>query len=248
MTIIPPSLALDDPGLDRQVREAIASYWTIRGSAAKTQAAGGIVDTGTRGEVTGGKHLDKFCELFSSIATAAGFDSSDVRIRTGLELPGYYRATKKWDLVIMRRGRLCAAIEIKSQVGPSFGNNMNNRTEEAVGSATDFWLAFREGALGAHQPWLGYFLLLEESLKSTRPVRVKAPIFPPLEVFSTPPSPSYARRYEILCERLLLERNYTAAAFLLSARGTDGSYREPNPEMTVAHFARSLFGHLISCS
>ena len=31
--------------------------------------------------------------------------------------------------------RLVMAIELKSQVGASFGNNYNNRTEEAIGNA-----------------------------------------------------------------------------------------------------------------
>ena len=52
-------------------------------------------------------------------------------------------------------GTLLAAFEFKSQVGPSFGNNFNNRTEEALGSATDLWTAFREGAFQTSQrPWL----------------------------------------------------------------------------------------------
>ncbi len=41
-------------------------------------------------------------------------------------------ARKKWDLLVVE-GCLIAAIEFKSQVG-SFGNNYNNRTEEALGS------------------------------------------------------------------------------------------------------------------
>lgn len=136
---------------------------------------------------------------------------------------------------------------MKSQVGPSFGNNFNNRTEEAVGSSVDFWLAYRERALGAHQPWLGYFLMVEETGGSTRDVSVSSPLFPALPAFTDPPNPSYARRYEILCERLVLERNYNAATFLLSPRLADGRYREPNAELTVAHFVRSLYGHLIAC-
>jgi hypothetical protein len=27
---------------------------------------------------------------------------------------------------------------------PSFGNNFNNRSEEAIGSASDIWIAYRE--------------------------------------------------------------------------------------------------------
>jgi hypothetical protein len=46
---------------------------------------------------------------------------------------------------VVADGRLLAGVEFKSQVG-SFGNNYNNRTEEAIGSATDIWAAYREGA------------------------------------------------------------------------------------------------------
>lgn len=244
---VPSPLPWDDAELHRRVEDAIASYWVVRRTAAERQAAGGVTDTGTRGEVTGGRHLDRFCELFSEVARAAGFDGAAVRTRTGVELPGYYRATKQWDIVVARGGRLCAAIEMKSQVGPSFGNNFNNRTEEAVGSSVDFWLAYREGALGPHQPWLGYFLMVEETAGSTRDVTVSSSLFPALPAFTNPPNSSYARRYEILCERLVLERNYNAAAFLLSPRLADGTYREPNPALTVARFVRSLYGHLIAC-
>ena len=54
-------------------------------------------------------------------------------------IPGFYRATKDWDLIIISpKGDLVAAIELKSQVG-SYGNNLNNRTEESLGSSEDFW-------------------------------------------------------------------------------------------------------------
>ncbi len=39
---------------------------------------------------------------------------------------------------MVSEGKLLAGIEFKSQVG-SFGNNYNNRTEEAIGSAADIW-------------------------------------------------------------------------------------------------------------
>ena len=60
-------------------------------------------------------------------------------------------------------GQLVTAMEFKSQVGPSFGNNFNNRSEEAIGSATDIWVAYREGRFGkTPTPFLGYFFLLED--------------------------------------------------------------------------------------
>lgn len=75
-------------------------------------------------------------------------------------------------------GTLLASIEFKSQVGPSFGNNYNNRTEEALGSATDIWAAYREGAFKpSARPWLGYLMLLEETARSMSPVRARQPHF-----------------------------------------------------------------------
>jgi hypothetical protein len=72
-------------------------------------------------------------------------------------------------------------MELKSQVGPSFGNDFNNRTEEALGNATDLWATYREGAFKpSDRPWLGYLMLLEETEGSTRPVRVSGRHF---EVF-----------------------------------------------------------------
>ena len=62
-----------------------------------------------------------------------------------LTIPGYFRPTKMWDALVIYKSRLIAAFELKSQVG-SFGNNFNNRTEESIGSANDFWTAHRENA------------------------------------------------------------------------------------------------------
>ena len=37
------------------------------------------------------------------------------------------------------------SLPLKSHVGPSFGNNFNNRTEEAIGTSHDLFTAYREG-------------------------------------------------------------------------------------------------------
>lgn len=228
--------------LSRRVSRAVAAYWTVRDDQGRTQSKSGRRDAGARGEVTGGKHLDAFSGLLVEVAQAAGFADSEIRLKTGVDLPGYFRPTKKWDIVIVRGERLCAAIEMKSQVGPSFGNNFNNRSEEAIGSSTDFWVAYREGALGMHQPWVGYFLLVEEADASMSPVRLSKAVFEPMPIFN---NTSYLDRYAILCQRLVLERNYTAAALLAAPKGTAGTFSEPNPALAFEHFARSLFGHLV---
>lgn len=223
------------------VRAASLAYWTARGHQSKRQQDAGSQDAGTRGEVTGGQHLDAFVDLVCEVVRAAGFSDSELRFRTGVEIPGYFRPMKKWDIVVIRKDRLCAAVEMKSQSG-SFGNNFNNRSEETIGSSTDFWVAYREGVLGKQRPWLGYFLFVEDAPKSTRPVKLKSTVFPPMPVFK---DTSYLQRYAILCERLVLERNYTAASLIASPRGDAGLYSEPVPQLSFLSFAKSLFGHLV---
>src|SRR6185437_16682999 len=79
--------------------------------------------------------------------------------RSLLTLPGYFRPTKLWDLLVLHQGRLIAAIELKSQIGPSFGNNFNNRAEEAIGTAHDFWTAYRDKAFGEQsRPFIGWMI------------------------------------------------------------------------------------------
>ena len=93
--------------------------------------------------------MDGFIELFIDIIHENGLNNVEIhQKRSALTLPGFFRPTKIWDLLVTHKGKLIAAIELKSQVGPSFGNNFNNRTEEAIGMALDFWTAYREGAFG----------------------------------------------------------------------------------------------------
>jgi hypothetical protein len=227
-----------------RLAEAVRTYWQARGSQASRQKDSGVVDTGARGEVVGGQHLNGFRDLLCELILEAGFRKGELRFADGVEVPGFYRPTKKWDIVVIRENRLCAAIEMKSQVGPSFGNNFNNRTEEAVGSSVDLWRAFKEGVLGAHAPWVGYFFFLEDAEGSREPVRVATSQFPPDPIFT---GTSYAKRYEILCQRMVLERNYSAAALVLSCRGSSGTYSEPSPALGFERFVRALYGHLIGC-
>jgi hypothetical protein len=59
---------------------------------------------------------------------------------------------------------------------------------------------------------------------------------------------SYARRYELFCERLVRERLYDATCFLMSneAVGLEGGYSEPNEELGFKYFATSLTAHALA--
>lgn len=193
--------------------------------------------------MTGGQHLNGILSILVQVAKSAGFTGEEIKLNQGIELPGFFRPQKRWDMIITRNRRLCAALELKSQVG-SFGNNFNNRSEEAIGNSTDFWTAFREGAMGKDSPWLGYFFLLEDAEKSTKPVGLKKSDFPAFPIFQ---GTSYAQRYAILCERLVLERKYSKTSLLLSPRGRMGRFSEPNESLGFHSFAKTLHAHLIGC-
>ncbi|MFA7265458.1 MAG: PaeR7I family type II restriction endonuclease [Candidatus Nanopelagicales bacterium] len=218
---------------------AIQTFWDGRRAQANKQLEAGRVDAGLRGAVTGGGHLDGIRELIAAIFIRNGIPDSDIRRRKGIELPGYYRPTKQWDLVVVSKGILVAAIELKSQVGPSFGNNFNNRTEEAIGNAVDVWRAYEEGTFGSIKPWLAYAFVLEKAAASTKPVKVKEAVFPSEQIFE---GASYADRYGILCDRLVKERLYDAAWFVLS--DPQGHSTEPVRGLSLAHLEAAIAGRV----
>ena len=232
--------------LEKQLRKAVHQFWALRGQQAEKQGeAEGDRDRGDRRAVTGGKHLDGFRELVADLLVVSGLQRATVYWRQKTELPGWYRAEKNWDLLVVADGKLVAIVEFKSQVG-SFGNNFNNRTEESLGNATDLWAAYEEGAFRpSERPRLGYLMLLEDSPGSQKPVRVKEPHF---DVFPEFRDASYARRYDLLLTKLVRSRLYDAACFLLSSRtgGKKGQYREPNPELSFRTFVTSLLGRAIA--
>jgi hypothetical protein len=239
------NMSRDD--LTKEVQRAVRHFWRTRARQARAQGAKtGERDRGARSAVTAGAHLDGFADVIRKLIVNAGISDTAVHRRTRVELPGYYRAEKKWDLVVVVDGRLFATVEFKAQVGPSFGNNYNNRAEEALGNATDYWAAFREGAFrGSPRPWLGYLMLLEDARGSTRPVSVAEPHFP---VFPEFRNASYAKRYEILLTKMVRERLYDAASLILSpnSAGRDGAFSEPCAELTFANFAESLLARAIA--
>jgi hypothetical protein len=230
--------------LGKKLAEAAAFYWRMRNRQVVAQKKRGVSDVGARGQVTGGHHLDAFAKLIREICIKAGFKESEIFFDREVPIPGYYRPQKNWDVVILRDGKLIAAVELKSQSG-SFGNNFNNRSEEVIGVSRDFWIAYRERAFGVSEaPWLGYFFFLEESPDSDKVVSLAKSPLPPFDVFQ---ETSYLRRYEILCERLMLERDYTATALVVSDKATS-SIRDGGAAVGAMKYFKSLYSHLVAQS
>jgi hypothetical protein len=210
----------EDSAYAEQFCRAIEDIWSVR----------------TRQGVRAGQHLDKLAELVGDIFVDEGFAEGNVLRRRQLELSGYYRSEKRWDLLVVYKNVLAAAIEFKSQVG-SVGKNINNRVEEAVGSATDVWAVHREGRFGIVRPWLGYLLLLEDTPEIRKPVSSSEPFFSVEEVFR---ETSYKDRYEIFCRRLVEERLYDAACFVTLKRDAADPLEEPASDLTFTVFASAI--------
>ena len=240
-------MALDLVDYEQKTSEAVKAFWGNREAAKQKQIESGKADQGERAGVTAGKNMDGFLALVIDIIKANGLDHAEIyQNRTMLTLPGYFRPTKLWDLLVIYKGELIAAIELKSQVGPSFGNNFNNRTEEAIGTAHDLWTAYREEAFGKQpRPFVGWLMMVEDAPESRRPVRDSSPHFPVFEEFK---GASYLKRYDLLCQRLVQEQLYTTATVIAAERSAvnTGDFTNLSDMTNVKSFITSLAGHIAS--
>lgn len=238
-------MALNLVNYEKKAEDAVKLFWGNREAAKLKQINTGRADQGERSGVTAGKNMDGFLELILEVIKQNGLGHADIyQNKAMLTLPGYFRPTKLWDLLVIYKGELIAAIELKSQVGPSFGNNFNNRTEEAIGTAHDLWTAYREGAFGKQtRPFVGWLMMVEDAPESRRPVKDRSPHFPIFEEFK---NASYLQRYDVLCQRLVQEQLYTNATILASERAavTDGKYSELSDMTGLKTFITSLAGHI----
>lgn len=153
---------LNERQIHAGVVRAVRHFWQTRSGQAQRQRDSGRSDQGARSAVTGGRQMDGFIQLVRDIVTCSGMSDHCIFTSKSLELPGYFRPEKKWDMLVVDEQALVASVELKSQIGPSFGNNFNNRSEEAIGTAQDVWTAYREGAfIASERPWLGCMMMLD---------------------------------------------------------------------------------------
>jgi len=238
-------MALNLADYEKKAREATMAFWGNREKARQKQIEAGKADQGERAGVTAGKNMDGFLALIIDIVKANGLAHAEIhQKRAVLTLPGYFRPTKLWDVLVIQDKRLIAAIELKSHVGPSFSNNFNNRTEEAIGTAHDLWTAYREGAFGKQpRPFVGWLMMVEDAPGSRKPVTDRSPHFPVFKEFQ---GASYLKRYDILCQRLIQESLYGAASVIASPRDAakTGHFSELSELTGLKTFVTTLAGHV----
>ncbi|MFE2408216.1 PaeR7I family type II restriction endonuclease [Kitasatospora sp. NPDC059408] len=218
--------------------DAVAAYWgtkqTQDNEAKIKQKAG----SGTAGSVRAGKHFDPIVTLLARFFQEAGYPPDAIRVsrKQGLELPGYYRPQKQWDLVVAYENTLVAAFELKALGGPSFGNNYNNRVEEALGSAVDLRRAAIADLYPGEKPWLGYFFIMQDEEGSRREVKPAKGALPVEPIWHTT---SYQERFGIFCQRLMAEQLYDAVCYVTSS-ATDPKPNEPVAGLDWRHFSAAI--------
>jgi len=231
-------------GLPRELSDAVQYYWATRSGQAEDQRQSENSTRGKRAEVLGGRQMDSFAGLIEDILVKeAGVPRSSVKHDYHATLPGYFRHEKEWDTAVVHDDELLAVLEYKSQAS-SFGNNLNNRAEEAIGSNTDLIQAYEEGLFApSPQPWIGYLLLMTDVEESRKERTLREPNFNADEEFQ---GASYVDRAEILVLRMVRQRLINNGAFILSneERGLKGEYWQPNEELQFERFARSLVAHV----
>jgi hypothetical protein len=187
--------------------------------------------------------MDAFAGLIEDIVVDAGVPRESVKHDYHATLPGYYRHEKEWDTAVVHDGELLAVVEYKSQAS-SFGNNLNNRAEEAIGNNTDILQAYEEGVFSpSPQPFVGYLMLMADNEQSRNVPQVREPNFEVDEEFR---NATYIDRMELLCLRMVRQRLVNNAAFILTdaEAGLEGDCWEPNEELRFKRFARSLASHV----
>ncbi len=242
-------MALDLVDYEHQAREAVKAFWRNRETAKQNQIQTGRSDQGERAGVTAGKNMDGFLALVLDIIRANGLSNAGIhQKRAMLTLPGYFRPTKLWDLLVVHKRELIVAVELKSQVGPSFGNNFNNRTEEAIGTAHDLSTAYRENVFGKQpRPFVGWLMMVEDAPGSHTPVRDSSPHF---QVFDEFKQASYLKRYDLLCQKLVQEQLYTTATLVTSPRSaaSTGEFSEMSAMTGLKTFVTTLAGHVAAAA
>jgi Restriction endonuclease XhoI len=262
---------MSKPAETELFHQAVKHWWSSKKAAKSKKAQGGTRDVNLHG-----KTMDGFASTLRDFLVGLGVKPQHIfsgghLTKTPSILPSYFRPSKNWDLIVLANSRfhpakndpagpiLYAAVEFKSQ-DKSIGNNQNNRLEESIGNAHDFWTTYAHEGFERQQPrpWLGYlFVGKYEPASDGKSVRISQPHFLAMQPFRKIGSdkaeffagPSYAERYRIFLKQSVGARLYDAGAFMvtdesLTAKKTN--HRIPLPEFGPANFLRGLKAQILA--
>jgi hypothetical protein len=251
--------------------KAIKHWWASKKSAIPKKAQGGTRDANLHGKTMDGFALAIRDFLIGLNVKPDHIFSGGHLTRTPSILPSFFRPSKNWDLIVLGASRfhsakgdkgppvLYAATEFKSQ-DKSIGNNQNNRLEESLGNAADFWTTYQHSGFECQlpRPWLGYLFVGKYDPEADgKSVRIEQPHFLAMPPFRTEGSddqrkyagPSYAERYKIFMKQSVGARLYDAGAFIVTDEAIAAkkiNHRIPLPEFGSANFLRSLKAQILA--
>lgn len=105
-------MALDLADYEKKTKEAVMAFWGNREKARQKQIEAGKADQGERAGVTAGKNMDGFVALIIDLVRANGLATAQIhQEKRVVTLPGYFRPTKLWDLLVIHHNQLVAAVE-----------------------------------------------------------------------------------------------------------------------------------------
>ena len=88
--------------LQGKLKQAVAFYWQTRANQSKKQKDQGSADQGSRSAVTGGAQMDGIINLLTDLILENGIPENCIFYKKFLQLPGFFRPTKKWDLLVVK--------------------------------------------------------------------------------------------------------------------------------------------------
>lgn len=229
-------MSLTEP-VEDPTQAAVSLFWTKRADQIAKLADGGLAG----GAARAAGHMNGIRDLVADLFVDAGLPRDSIVYEP--YLPGYYRARKKWDLAVRYKGSLVAALEFKSQVG-SVGKNINNRFEEALGTATDTWAAQNQfAAYGDIPPWLGYVFVLREDSETEEPDRPITALFEADKAFR---GLSYSQRYQEMLRRFMGDNIYQGGWFITTKTDDEDhvAYSEPLPTASGRAFRAAVEGRV----
>ena len=191
------------------------------------------------------EHMRGFVDLVAAIVRANGLEDAQIHFE-GIQqtLPGYFRPTVQWSVLVLYKDRLVAAVGLASHVGPFANDRFDSLAERTVAAAQDFRIAYAKGAFGPRsRPFTGCLVLVEDESGSSAPASDTSRHFPVPPEFE---EASYQQRYHQLCQRLVRERLYSAACVITSLRTALGSgqYADFGDLTGLRSFVAASAGHV----
>lgn len=227
---------------DANIQAAIDAFWGTRLYQATTIA--NAAQGGIRNQVLAAKHLDAIRALIIDGLHALNVPTNHI-FRSGREtrIPGYYRASKTWDLAATDpAGELMVLLELKSMTG-SYGNNQNNRFEEGLGNIADVTAAINSNIIPA-RPWLGYVFITGDDPRSNAVPAIQPTFYPPDPAFT---GATYIDRAHQFIERVVASGLYDAGWYVATQPpppNTPAIWTQPSPGLTWVDFYQSLATHV----